>query len=139
MDNCTKSSTGNTEYVIAEFGTLENGLVLTLNGLGSSVDPAGIADAVPTTTVSGISPSSTSGTGVGAIFTLVSSGAGLITNLVVTVTATSPGSGYTLLDTIKFSQSDLRNTGFGGSTLGDLVITLMGGEYHSRCCINTCT
>ena len=77
------------------------------------------------TTVTGLSATSTTGTGIGAVFTLVSSSPG---DGIDGITVTTIGYGYNVGDLITFSDSDLSATGFGTTTGGPLTITLVSGD-----------
>jgi len=92
-----------------------------------------------------IAPTSTSGSGTGATFTLISGTIGLNPTIVITNAVRSPssGKGYALGDTVTFSSSALEGTGFG-PTHGDLVLTLgypiagwMGPPFGPECNKNT--
>ena len=123
-----QSETGNTKYIIAEFGVLEDGLKTGTNELRTSITTP-VSSLGNNITVIGISATTTTGSGSGAIFTLISSGGGIISMTAGTITVTVPGSGYAATDVITFSQSDLINAGFDGAN-EDLVITLAGGDIE---------
>jgi len=114
-----QSVTGETQWFNASYGPALSTVADALVGSITTNPILGIA-----TTVTGLTQSSTSGSGSGALFTLVSSG---VTIQISGITVTSAGSGYTIDDTITFSQAALAATGFTSAT-SDLVITLVAND-----------
>jgi len=110
--------------------------VVSTTGTISAVSTSGITSGVTTfTTVAGtsvtaaatytaVSQSATSGTGTGAVFTIVKAGAGTAYSGAVTITTTTVGSGYAVGDTITISGANLG----GVSTTNDMTLTLGAGS-----------
>jgi len=78
------------------------------------------------TTSSGVTQSSTSGSGAGLTVTITTSGVNGSAN-VTTIDVTSSGAGYISGDTVTFAGSS-----FGGGVGGDLVITLTAANFNAN-------
>ena len=90
-----------------------------VNGLSSSIVAPGGAGLVDNPAYTGIEATSTTGDGIGAIFSFTVAG-----NVATQATATTAGSGYTVGDDIVFA-----GTLFGGATPGgDVTITLVAAD-----------
>ena len=120
---------------------LENANIISTTGTIGTVPASGLKSGVTTfTTVAGTSVSaaatytavpqaSTSGSGVGAVFTVVKSGAGTDYNGAVVITTTTVGSGYEVGDTITIDGADLG----GVTSTNDMTLTVgaasLGGPW----------
>jgi hypothetical protein len=93
------SATGTIGSVV---GTLTSGVTVFSSISGTSVTAAA--------TYTGVSQSATSGSGSGAVFTIVKAGAGTAYSGAVTITVTSVGSGYAVGDTITIPGASLGGT-----------------------------
>lgn len=115
--------------------------VVSTTGTIDTVPTSGLTSGVTTfTTVAGtsvtaaatytaVSQSATSGSGTGAVFTVVKTGAGTAYSGAVTITTTTVGSGYAVGDTITIDGADLG----GVTTTNDMTLTVgaasLGGPW----------
>ena len=74
-------------------------------------------------TYNGVTPDETSGNGLGAVFTIIKGGSGVVYNAFTTIRLTDPGSGYRAKDTITIYGSQLG----GVDGVNDLTFTISNG------------
>jgi hypothetical protein len=115
---------------------LANANVVSTTGTIGTIPTSGLTSGVTTfTTIAGTSvtaaatytavpQASTSGSGVGAVFTVVKAGAGTAYSGAVTITTTTVGSGYAIGDTITVSGANLGGT----SPTNDMTLTVGAGS-----------
>lgn len=103
--------------------TLATGTVGSIKGAllqGSTTFSATGTSVTAASTYTGVSQTATSGTGAGAVFTIQKVGVGTAYNGALTITITTPGTGYAIGDTITIPGASL-----GGATpANNLVLTV---------------